>query len=64
MPGLEQLKLTVTDGNAAARTLYERAGFRAWGTERAAIKLDGVACDKVHMAMRIESDTSSAGEAR
>ena len=64
VPGLDRLKLTVTDGNAAARTLYERAGFVAWGTERDAIRVDGVPCAKVHMTMRIESDTSSAGEAR
>jgi RimJ/RimL family protein N-acetyltransferase len=64
VPGLERLKLTVTDGNAAARALYQHAGFVAWGTERDAIRLDGVPYDKVHMTMRIEPDKSSAAEAR
>jgi RimJ/RimL family protein N-acetyltransferase len=62
--GLEQLRLTVTDGNAAARALYEHAGFVAWGTERAAIKVGGAAYDKVHMTMRLQSDPSSVAEAR
>ncbi len=32
-PGSEQLVLTVTDTNAAARTLYEKCGFRSFGVE-------------------------------
>ena len=28
IPGLEQLQLTVTDSNARAKSLYEKAGFR------------------------------------
>ncbi len=61
--GVEQLALTVTAGNAA-KDLYERAGFIAWGTSPAAIKVDGVAFDKVHMTMRIDSLSSSATEAK
>ena len=63
VPGLEQLTLTVTAGNAAAQSLYECAGFVAWGTARAAIKVDGIAYDKVHMTLRIES-LSRCTEAR
>jgi len=62
--GLEQLTLTVTAGNAAAQGLYERAGFVAWGTSPAAIKVEGVAFDKVHMTMRIDSISPSATEAQ
>jgi RimJ/RimL family protein N-acetyltransferase len=61
---LEQLTLSVTAGNAAAQNLYERAGFVAWGTAPAAIKVGGVAFDKVHMAMRIEPLSCSATEAQ
>jgi len=61
---LEQLTLTVTAGNAVAQGLYARAGFVAWGTSPGAIKVDGVAFDKVHMTMRIEPRSSSATEAQ
>ncbi|MES2937542.1 MAG: GNAT family N-acetyltransferase [Pseudomonadota bacterium] len=47
--GLELLVLTVTDGNGPAATLYERCGFRSFGVEPRAIKVDGVACGKNHM---------------
>ena len=53
MEGLQQLDLTVTAGNASAQRLYEEAGFRAWGTHPNAIVVDGVACDKVHMQLRL-----------
>jgi ribosomal protein S18 acetylase RimI-like enzyme len=61
---LEQLALTVTAGNAVAQSLYEHAGFVAWGREREAIKVDGVAYDKVHMTMRLDTKPSIATEAR
>lgn len=31
IPGLEQLQLTVTESNAGAKSLYEKAGFRSFG---------------------------------
>lgn len=62
--GLEELTLTVTARNAPAQSLFERAGFVAWGIERAAIKVDGVAYDKVHMTMRLEPRSPSVTESR
>ena len=47
--GIEQLVLTVTDTNVSARTLYERSGFRSFGVEPRAIRVDGVYYDKNHM---------------
>ncbi|MBG9388928.1 GNAT family N-acetyltransferase [Caenimonas aquaedulcis] len=47
--GLELLVLTVTEGNAAATRLYEAAGFRSFGIEPRAIKVDGRPFDKNHM---------------
>ncbi|WP_205959667.1 GNAT family N-acetyltransferase [Ramlibacter humi] len=47
--GLTDLVLTVTEGNGAAQRLYEKAGFRAFGTEPRAIVVDGRAHGKVHM---------------
>ena len=48
-PGLEQLVLTVTETNVAARTLYEKFGFRSFGVEPRAIRVDGTYFDKNHM---------------
>ena len=54
-PGIEQLVLTVTDTNVAARTLYENFGFRSFGVEPRAIRVnDGVNdvyYDKNHMIL-------------
>ena len=50
-PGLLQLGLTVTDGNAAAAALYEHAGFRSFGVEPRAIGIDGKYYGKNHMIL-------------
>lgn len=47
--GLELIVLTVTDGNAKATQLYERCGFRSFGVEPHAIKVDGRLYGKNHM---------------
>ena len=49
--GLEQLVLTVTDTNVAARTLYEHFGFRSFGVEPRAIRVDDTCFDKNHMIL-------------
>jgi RimJ/RimL family protein N-acetyltransferase len=49
LQGIEQLVLTVTDTNVPARTLYERSGFRSFGVEPRAIRINGVYYDKNHM---------------
>lgn len=47
--GLELIVLTVTEGNEKAQTLYERCGFRSFGVEPRAIKVDARAWGKNHM---------------
>lgn len=47
--GLESLVLTVTEGNTRAQRLYEAAGFRSFGIEPDAIRVDGRPCAKNHM---------------
>jgi RimJ/RimL family protein N-acetyltransferase len=47
--GLELLVLTVTEGNAVATKFYEAAGFRSFGIEPHAIKVDGRYFGKNHM---------------
>jgi ribosomal protein S18 acetylase RimI-like enzyme len=47
--GLEQLVLTVTHSNEAARSLYESEGFRSFGIEPRAIRVGDRYYDKNHM---------------
>lgn len=49
MDGIELIVLTVTEGNDKAVQLYERCGFRSFGIEPHAIKVDGRAYAKNHM---------------
>jgi RimJ/RimL family protein N-acetyltransferase len=47
--GLGSLVLTVTEGNEPARRLYERAGFRSFGIEPDAVRVQGRSHAKNHM---------------
>lgn len=51
--GIEQLVLTVTASNAAARRLYARAGFVTFGVEPRALKIGDVYHAKEHMLLQI-----------
>lgn len=53
--GVQRLVLTVTDGNAHAQRLYERAGFRSFGTEPDAIRVEGRSYAKNHMHLELGS---------
>ena len=53
-PGLEQLVLTVTQTNDAARSLYESEGFHSFGVEPRAIRVGGRYYDKSHMVRFVE----------
>ncbi len=50
---VEILALSVVTENAAARRIYERLGFVAYGTEPHAMKQDGIYYDEVLMAKRL-----------
>ena len=52
-PGMELLTLSVTATNRTAVGLYERAGFRRYGTLVHGIKLDGRYHDKDLMALNL-----------
>lgn len=54
--GIEQLTLTVTQTNAAARELYAAAGFVTFGVEPGAIKVAGEYFAKEHMVLPLGSD--------
>lgn len=59
--GLAKIDLTVTASNAAAKALYEHAGFVAWGVERAAIVVDGTPYDKVYMTKWLANQKPGLG---
>jgi ribosomal protein S18 acetylase RimI-like enzyme len=48
-PEVKVIQLTVTAGNDAAFSLYERCGFRQYGLEPLAIRVGDEYFDKVHM---------------
>jgi ribosomal protein S18 acetylase RimI-like enzyme len=50
-PGLEQLVLTVTQTNTAARMLFESLGFRSFGIEPRALRDGNGYFDKNHMIL-------------
>ena len=50
-PGVEQIGLSVTGGNAPARRLYESSGFQRFGRETHALKLGARYLDKEHMSL-------------
>ena len=51
IPALEQINLTVTTTNQRAVRFYEAAGFRTFGVEERALKIDGAYYPKAHMVL-------------
>lgn len=49
MPGVLLVQLTVAEPNVAARRLYEACGFRAFGTEPLALRIEERFVPLVHM---------------
>jgi RimJ/RimL family protein N-acetyltransferase len=49
MPGLRQINLCVNAQNASAIAMYRKAGFEAFGVERAFLMVDGDPQDLIHM---------------
>ncbi|QJC58158.1 Spermidine N(1)-acetyltransferase [Polaromonas vacuolata] len=51
LSALARLLLTVTSSNHKALALYEKCGFKAFGTELDAIRINGQSFDKIHMSL-------------
>jgi RimJ/RimL family protein N-acetyltransferase len=60
LPGVSWVHLEVTSAAPAARRLYERAGFEAWGTEPDALRHGGETASEHHMALDLETRASRA----
>ena len=54
IPGLEQINLTVTTTNVRSVSFYEAAGFRIFGIEERALKIDSAYYPKAHMVLYFE----------
>ena len=52
--GLTKVMLTVTDGNTAAKALYEKYGFISFGTEENGMVVEGIAYAQHHMQIAKE----------
>jgi GNAT superfamily N-acetyltransferase len=59
-PGLERVCLSVSEVAPQARRLYERAGFRVWGTEPDALRHGGTAAAEHHLSLRLRSPRASS----
>ncbi|MBS0195467.1 MAG: GNAT family N-acetyltransferase [Planctomycetes bacterium] len=53
-PGVRVVHLSVTETQTAARAMYERLGFVAWGTEPCKMIVDGEELSDVYMMMRVD----------
>jgi len=53
LPGLEQVSLTVSSRQVAAKTLYRSLGFELSGTEPASLKIGDQYFDEEHMVLRL-----------
>jgi RimJ/RimL family protein N-acetyltransferase len=54
IPGLEQINLTVTTTNVRSVRFYEAAGFRIFGVEERALKINGAYYPTAHMVLYFE----------
>ena len=56
--GVRQLHLSLTSVNLTAKRLYERHGFRVWGTEPRAEFTDGIAYEYDYMALIFDEEAA------
>jgi len=56
VPGLLQLHLGVSVTQDAARRLYHRHGFRVWGLEPRALRIEGRYIDEEHLCLMLDAD--------
>jgi RimJ/RimL family protein N-acetyltransferase len=57
--GVDQVILSVTEVADDARRLYERNGFRAWGSEPRALGWEGRYVDEIYMTLSLRDSKST-----
>lgn len=55
LPGVTAVRLSVSSTAPNAQRLYERAGFRIWGTEPDSLRHNGQSATEYHMILRLTS---------
>jgi RimJ/RimL family protein N-acetyltransferase len=53
LAGVRAVHISVTEAAPAAQRLYERAGFRVWGTEPDSIQVGEQLLSEYHMILRL-----------
>jgi len=53
LPGIEQINLSVSSSQIAAKALYRSLGFETFGVERAALKIGNQYFDEEYMLLRL-----------
>lgn len=51
--GVEYLQLGVATNNLPALTLYQQVGFKVWGTQSSALRVNGEDIDEHYMALKL-----------
>ena len=51
--GVNSLGLAVSEKSEGAKRVYERLGFRAWGREPGAARVEGTLYDEIHMVVML-----------
>jgi len=57
--GVEQISLSVTSTQTAAKTLYHSLGFELWGREPGALRVNDRLIDEEYLFLRIKSPSSA-----
>lgn len=53
LPGLHVLMLAVSEPQTTARALYERVGFKVWGHEPDALRVEGGSISELHLRLEL-----------
>ncbi|HMN45169.1 MAG TPA: GNAT family N-acetyltransferase [Povalibacter sp.] len=53
IPAIASLRLSVNETTPGARRLYERMGFRVWGVEPDALRVNGRSTSEAHMSLSL-----------
>ncbi|MGD0126238.1 MAG: GNAT family N-acetyltransferase [Terriglobia bacterium] len=60
LPGLEQVNLSVSSSQIAAKKLYRSLGFESFGVEEKALKIGDQYLDEEHMVLRLNRRLNKA----